>query len=675
MKALTAFTHSEGKGHRNDDFRASFPILSTRLIVLVGDFTSDSPMGANEKMLQGLQAFVEKRIKTWREHLIPPEDVLGLIARFVNRQLQQSRDSGQTTLCACIVDSYEGSLYFVNIGDSGFGIAQNNQFQFLRKGDVAGTRDASGFLPMKTESFAIAKAPFPADARLLLFTDGFWENTAHFLPVAQAETKLAQILAADSLADVVGAFKQQILEPSNRRDDFTFIIAKEEPVAHKAGDSRQPTLEQLEAFIEKKVFEALDQQEHQKPVKPSPMEQEFLRLLGQTTTGLKSIETRVLGAVREGNKQYHMRLAKEMKDSLDVYFQTLQQLREDLERMRADLADQDFKFERKFEETEGLFGVQAIASPAATPSTGTTGNMKTENRLLKKFIEDVDISHLREVDFTRLEPRLDALEKEAGLLSKPQVTEDDPLAVPPSGWKTTSRNLKGFYTRNKWLWQGINSAVLLLILGFLIVGWWRKPAVEKPQPATRVEEVRQLEPKPREQSPKVFEYLKTSSVDAGQKFQVVWPQKLTPLTPPEDLLRFMGLSRARAQEELICLANALAKAKSRIQAAAGATQAMNEIPVPLEGCNIAGKSEFPLYIRSANSPPNATVLRGWVKPYAASESQYPPGKNLRAIWLQIHGSAKTIDGDFGNKSRDALYIILQNRFRTDHLSSFSQALE
>lgn len=669
MKALRTHAHSEGKGHRNDDFMAAFSILSTRELVIIGDFTSDSPQGANHRLAQQIHLFVEKRIKTWREHLIPPGDILGLMARFINRELQQHRDSGQTTLCACIVDTYENALYIVNIGDSGFGISQQEQFKFLRKGDVDGSRDASGFLPVNSETFAVTKTSFPPGAKLLLFTDGFWENTAHFMPPAQAQTKLSQIFDQPTLKGIVNQFHKDILEPSNRRDDFTFIIVKEEPVAHQEGDHPMPSMQQLDAYVEKKVFEALDRQEVQKPVQPSPLEKDLIRLLGKTTTGLQGMEKRVLKAVQDSNQKHHLRLAKELKESLDVYFQTLQHLRQDLEATRTELADQDFKFERRFEETEGLFGVQAVAQPLPRPSSGTTGKVQSDIRLLKKFMEDVDLSHLKDFDFDGLNQRLDALETETGLRDDIQDVNNPSQSLAATG------SLQKIHKKHGWLWQLVNSLLLILLLGLFFFARGGKPKPQESQPSETVTQASQPTPVAPSSSPKTFEELKKSSVLANQGFQITWPEKLTPLRPPNRLLQFMGLSQERAQEELIFLANAVAKAKKELRAAGEAAKETREITIPFEGNTIAGNGSFNLYIRSKSSPANKTVLHSWLKPYAASDSQFPPARNLKAIWLQIHGNASVIDGDFGGKSRDALQVVLQNKMRQESHAGFSQALK
>ena len=664
MKALQVFATSQGKGNRNDDFYAHFQILSTRVLAILGDFTSDSPKGANTRLQQSLEAFVAKRIVTWREHLIPPQDILGLVGRFINRELQQNHRGAKTTLCACVVDSHERQLHFLNVGDSGLGTCDDGAFQFLRKGDTAGARDATGFLPLETEAFAVYQAECPIDSLVLLFTDGFWENSAHFLDTGHAEPFLASLMAQPTLAEVASQFREQILARSNQRDDLTLMIVKEETVAQKSNGPNQPVADQWEAMVEKKVFEILDRQDSLRPIPPSPMETEFLRVLKQTATGLQAMERRILESLRQGSETQFQEMMEHWRTEMGQFTQTLQQLQDDVKEQRL-----TFKARVVNAVSDATRDLRQLRNLADLPEKLE----ETQHRLaiMETTQRQANIAQLKGVNLAQMQRRLGKLEKQSqnppSMVSANRTPEAS-LEIPTKEPTENADLLK------RMLWPLLNSAVLLLLLGWMFF-FARGPGdVSKEGPAESGETQPRESASVEKQQPS-FSQLAGMSTAANPDQSPTWPQNIPNLEPPDEFLRLLGLSQSRFRREFSGLARAIAKARGAIQEAEQAQGVIESVPVVLENVRIAGRSQFNLHVRSNQSAQGATTLTPWLKQYTTGANLYPSNANLRDIWLQIHANVATIDGAFGPASMGALKARLEKNIQLGKAAELLAALE
>jgi len=663
MKALRVFATSEGKGHRNDDFCANYQILSTRVLAVLGDFTSDSPKGANTRLQQSLEAFVAKRIVTWREHLIPAKDILGLVGRFINRELQQNHHGAKTTLCACVVDSHEAKLHFLNIGDSGLGIGGDGPFHFLRKGDTAGARDATGFLPLETDSFTVYEAEFPQNSQALLFTDGFWENTQHYLEQGSAETFLAELMAQPTLEAVAAQFREQILKRSNQRDDLTLMIVKEETVAQKLNGPNQPVTEQWEAMVAKKVFEILDSQDSLRPVPPSPMETEFLRVLKQTATGLQAMERRILESVRQGSETHFQEMLEQWRAEMSAFTQTVQQLQDDVKEQRL-----TFKARVVNAVSDATRDLRQLRNLADLPEQLEDTNRRVT--IMEKMQRQANIGQLKEVNLEKMQRQLTRLEKQAG---KPAAAASEaPKAAQSARQPSSVRQDEDFLKRM--LWPSINSAVLIVLLGWLFFFGIGSSSPAETAPV-QVSET-QPEPTPQQESqPPTFARLAAMSIASAPNQAPNWPQNIPQVEPPESFLRLLGLSRNRFRLEFSGLARAIAKSKASIQSAEQAQEVIESIPITLENVRIAGRTQFDLHVRSNQSPANGTSLTPWLKQYASGTTIYPPVGNLADIWLQIHANVAVIDGAFGPASKSALKSHLESKIQLNKAGELQTVLD
>lgn len=639
MKALKVETHSIAKGNRNDDFSAYYPILSSRVLCMVGDFTSDSPKDANQVLLNHVKHFVEKRVTTWREHLIPPQDILGLLGRHINKHLQEGRGGAKTTLCACVIDSYEHEVHILNIGDSGFGIANSQPFQLVRKGDTVGARDASGFLPLETNQFAIFKLPFPKGSKLLVFTDGLWENTAHYLKPNQVEALLGDIFKHDSLQAITEAFQKHILSQSNHRDDLTYLIAKEEPVAVSDSHNDAMSQAQLKAFIEQRVFEALERQEGARPIPPSPLEAEFLQVLKQTATGLQAMEKRLLENIRGENEQVHQQLAGQWQS-------TLAQLQDSIGRLAEEVKEQRLTFKARVGNaiTDATRDLRQLRDLATLPDQLEETNHRL--KAMETIHRQTNIGQLKDVNLGQVQRRLQTLEKRLATQPKgvaSNIPDKDVVVArerPPENQK-------------KWpphrIWAAINSLGLIVLLVWLAVAGWKNSKTIQP-PAEQLP-TQTVSDSGSKQPVSGYALLLEKSRTASPAQPFTWPSDFANIRHPELLAYLLGKSPQTTQREFACLAKSLAKVKASISAAQNPNKVTKQVVVALEECQIAGLSQFPLNVRAGSSSPNGTKLYPWLSQYSQATSMYPPAQRVLDLWLQLHAKVKNIDGDFGKGSQ------------------------
>lgn len=667
MKALMVYATSRGKNERNDDFVLHRSILNSRVLCVLGDFTSDSPKGANLRLQASLETFIEKRIATWREHLIPPQDILHLLAKFINSSLADGKNGEKTTLFACIIDSYDREFYFVNIGDSGFGLASEGGFTFLRKGDVGGARDASGFLPLETEQFDVLRSHFPQDARLLAFTDGFWENTAHVLSPNQAEARLAPLLSHASLAEIAQVLETQILSQSNHRDDLTLILVKEEPVTDIHGDSQQTSSAQLQAVIDQKVLEALDRQERMRPMGPSPMEAEFLSLLKSSSAGLNSIERRITEKVQQENEQMHQRLLSQLQSQLGQIGDQIAQLAEQVK-------DQKLTFKARVANavSESTRDLRQLRDLAPLPDQLNQASQRIA--VLEKTLEQAQVSQLNQVNLAQMQRRLKSLE------SRNNASSAVPSHAESESPKVVSARISAESETGPWwkqrhlLWNALHSGLLVFILGWLLISAWRSPETsgsgDIQNPVLKLENAISSS----EKTLSGMEQLRAMAM-AGNMPEVVWPDGLGPLETPGNLTHVMGLTTLGFRQEMLTLAKTLAREKDAIAAAESTSQVTERLPLSFGEGVVAGKSSLPLFLRStSNSPPNGTKLNGWLTEYVKSPNLYPPKEHLLGLWLQMHAGINVIDGDFGQGSQKKLTEVLQKRVNLNAVSALIQAL-
>jgi len=231
MNVIKTRAFSEGKHGRNDDFVLAREVFSNCAVGVIGDFTSDSPEGINQRLLGDLARYLDECIPTWQEHLTPARNMVSLLTRFVNTWLTERRERARTTLVAIAYDAWEGQFYFTSIGDSGLAVAGPRGVRFLRQGDTTGLRDASGFLPLAGDNFSLEKEAIAADETLFAFTDGFWESTRHFLDPFKCEPMLQSIFCQERLETIESAVADRIIAHSDHADDLTLLLFGQQPRA------------------------------------------------------------------------------------------------------------------------------------------------------------------------------------------------------------------------------------------------------------------------------------------------------------------------------------------------------------------------------------------------------------------------------------------------------------
>ena len=229
MNVIKTATFSEGKHQRNDDFVLVRPVFNNSAVGVVGDFTSDSPEGINQRLVGALARYLDECIPTWQEHLTPARNMVSLVTRFINNWLGERKTRARTTLVAIAWDAWDRHFYYTSIGDSGLAVAGPRGVRFLRKGDTTGLRDASGFLPLTSDNFNLEKAAIAADETLFAFTDGFWESTRHFIDPNQCEPLLQGIFCKHRLIEIDAEVRSRIIAASNHVDDLTLLIFVQQP--------------------------------------------------------------------------------------------------------------------------------------------------------------------------------------------------------------------------------------------------------------------------------------------------------------------------------------------------------------------------------------------------------------------------------------------------------------
>lgn len=256
---IDSWQHSEGKAgsDRNDDFVMVRKIFNYRVLGLLGDFTSDSQAGINKRLEKEMQRFIDERLEMWKDMLLPPDRILNLVARHINKWLADRRGDSRTTLVAMDYNAKSRMLHYLTVGDSGLGLGRPSGIDLVVKGDTSGVRDASGFLPLDVADFKVGHCAVDEDTSIFAYTDGFWENTQHFLDPHDVEKVLQPVFRKGSALIIGANLKESIYGGSSQQDDLTMLVLKSESGGKVVGHYTHPDLGLQVGPIEDVVLEEL----------------------------------------------------------------------------------------------------------------------------------------------------------------------------------------------------------------------------------------------------------------------------------------------------------------------------------------------------------------------------------------------------------------------------------
>ncbi len=227
---IGSWQHSEGKASsdRNDDFVLIRKIFNYRVLGLLGDFTSDSQAGINTRLEKEMNRFIDERLEMWKDMLLAPDRILNLVARHINKWLADRRGDSRTTLVAMDYNAKAGMLHYTTVGDSGLGLGGPSCIDLVVKGDTSGVRDASGFLPLDAADFKVEQRVVEGESCVFAYTDGFWENTQHFLDPDRMEDVLLPVFGKGSALIIGANLKESIYGGSSQQDDLSMLVLKAE---------------------------------------------------------------------------------------------------------------------------------------------------------------------------------------------------------------------------------------------------------------------------------------------------------------------------------------------------------------------------------------------------------------------------------------------------------------
>lgn len=691
MKRITAWHKTLGKSEqRNDDFVMVEKVLHGLTIGVLGDFTSDGPEGMNRRLQQDLSDYLQKAMPTWRERGIAADVIARLLARQVNKLVKSYPDRAKTTLIVLVLDLREGNLYDVCIGDSGLALFGPSGLRYLNRGDTEGIRDAGGFLPHESEQFDIRTTAIEDGDVVFAFTDGFWENSAHFINPDQAETAIAAVLSEPDTETLGASAEAQWFKRFERKDDVTVLVLKADTLPEPDPGSDQFDVAFIEAVVERKLL-AFEDDLLSRPGGPA-FERELIDLLRNAGPSLETIESRlgakvdrfiserkkelqnqsdaVLDGVRKSGSAQLQAMARnleEKKKEIETRLFTL------LDQLKAEYQDKVSRLEVDKDQLEAEIRAQTQNLESNLEKRLVKKQGGDETRLIRELRDEVERLNRRVDDLSQqnrklvearqsaagiplLEEKVEQLERRLKEVAHQTVTPRnenrhafeenlEPAQLHREQNTSAPRKAGSALQGSTMLWAASLLFIFLAALGF----WWfsRNPKV-KPDDSIPSTQVQNTPSKPQETRGSKPDPgpSKAEAVNHGEML----PATLAGLTPPvingESEDRLMGYwmtGRVVMARDLECIEASLNRNREVIASADG------PLDISLLPCGMNGR---PTLHFSPGLP--------WSKSYATTAQSRVPMRNLKALWLQIHMNAEQ-DGFLGSGGQGAFEALSQAR--------------
>ena len=688
MNRLQAIGHSWGKTpNRNDDFVYYKHISATSLLGVLGDFTGDSPQGTNKALVDALDTFVTERIDTWRDNLVDARNIVKLASNHINGWLlERPGKKAQTTLVVTVYDAYNGQLYYVTAGDSGLAVVTPKTLTFLARGDTSGARDASAHLPVANANFTTGRSEVAADAVVFAYSDGLWENTAHFLKTDQHRQFLHRIFYADNLRTIDQRLHDELIPRSSSKDDLSVLIIKEEAMNndHDTGTNLAGLPEEhLEALVKSQVLAALE--EHgSTQAGASGLERELTAALQQSAENMDGIYEKVRNDIRTAAEKHLegyrtrfndlLRQAQKQDGQLETQMrQHIAAIDSKLARLKTDFGTSNqssrqdmLRFDAELNELKQTLDeqwreIQTIAGQAGTSAENphepagsqqsqlSSGTVNEQLRALEVRINKHD-ELKRKVD--GISRQLEALNRKATKTAKNDHAEPPLLQVfkdPKSVMAVTLFS--------------VAMIVLGLLLGHLVSGPGEKTAVETKPPLTA-----NAKPGADNQADEPENAVETLVADPGTTTADVTssnpgsnevktgPRPYQPGPAPvkpdnaEKAIAWIFGHEGSFNTEIDSIKNGLANNRGFIKTSGGKYNKIS-LPSPIGPFN-------ELYLRKKNY--KSDTLLTWVNTFV-NGSQPVSDYNAKALWLQVQLNVTNRDGLLGSGSKRTLIAFINAR--------------